>query len=98
MIAFDKDEIKDVWIEVTDRDAESITISAATFEVFTTADVSIQAVSAASINDNTTISPDVYGLVDTTTTSFSSCNTYYVLFSITIGSEIYKYKAPFKVT
>lgn len=84
MIRFHKNEKKNIWIEVSERDGGSFTINSATFEVLNDSDVIVQASSSATIDG-----AKVYGLVDTTASGFTQGNSYKVKFSYIIGSETY---------
>ena len=84
MIKFDKGEKKNVWIEVSERDAAAFTIASATFEVFDETGTSVQA-SAVATPDN----HKIYGLVDTTTVKFVAGDSYEVKFTFIIGTETY---------
>lgn len=66
-----------------------VTISSAVFEVFDAGHNSVQTSGEATIVDNGTVRPDVYGLVDTTQDAFTSGG-YYVLFTVIIGTETLK--------
>jgi len=101
MIKFDKGEIKNVWIEVAERDSASFTIASATFEVFDEDGVSVQASDTAS-----TDGAKIYGLVDTTATVgegeeetdvFTAGESYEVKFTFVIGSETYIDKVAIKL-
>jgi len=76
---------------------DDVTISSAVFEVFDAGHNSVQDEGAASIQDNGTATPDVYGLIDTTQDSFTSGG-YYVLYTVTIGSDVQQHKTPFLLT
>lgn len=93
-----KNAIEDFYCYVDERDGGTVDVSSATYEVFDSDDVSVQASASASIEDNGTATPDIYGSVDTTASDFVACNTYYVLFSVTMSDgQVPKYKSPFKV-
>ena len=68
----------------------TVTVDSATFEVFDSDDASIQASGSATIGDNISTTVDVYGLVNTTAaagdTSWDDQGSYYVKFTIVIGS------------
>ena len=89
MIELEKTEIKDVWIEVTERDGGTVTVSTYTFEVFDKDATSVQASATASISGNGTVEVKIYGLVDTTDDGFVVKSSYYVRFTYIIGSETY---------
>jgi len=86
MIKFDKGEKKHVWIEVSERDAESFSITeeGTVFEVFDEDGTSVQAEAAATVDG-----AKIYGLVDTTTSGFTAGESYEVKFTFIIGSETY---------
>jgi len=92
-LPFDKGEKKNVWIEVSERDDGAFSIASATFEVLDPAGTIIQANAAATVD-----STKVYGLVDTTTSSFAPGGKYQVKFYVTIGSEIYVEKVPIELS
>jgi hypothetical protein len=92
MIKFDKGEKKNVWIEISERDDASFTISSATFEVLDTDGNSVQASGDATIS-----STRIYGLVDTSTDDFSDGESYEVKFTYVIGSETYIDKVAIKL-
>ena len=87
MVERKKGEIKDSWIEVTERDGGTVTVSSYTFEVFDKDDTSVQASDTASISGNGTAEVKIYGLVDTTAAAFVAGSSYYVRFTYVIGSE-----------
>ena len=93
-----KGEIKHSWIEVTERDGGTATVSTYTFEVFDKDDTSVQASATASISGNGTAEVKIYGLVDTTDDGFVVGSSYYVLFTYIIGSETLKKTDWFKIT
>ncbi len=95
MIKFDLGEIKNVWIEVSDRDIAAFTITEAgtVFEVFDEDGASVQAEAAATIDE-----AKIYGLVDTTATVgvgedetdvFVAGKSYEVKFTFIINLETY---------
>jgi len=88
---------ENIWITVNERDGGTVTVTSATFQVFDSSDTSVQASASATIADNSTASPDIYGLVDTSVAGFVACNTYYVLFLVTIGTEVLPFERAFKV-
>lgn len=82
-----KGEIKNIYCGAWDKHTgANVTISSPTFEVFDAGHNSVQASDIATIVDNGTPTPDVYGLVDTTQDSFTSGG-YYVRYTVVIGSE-----------
>jgi hypothetical protein len=88
---------EDVWIYGEDKHAGgNVTLTSATFQVFDKDKVSVQAQAAATLSDNGTATPDVYGLVDCTAAGFTDGEYYDVLFLITIGSEIHDFTAHIK--
>jgi len=76
---------EDNWVE-----AANVTISTATFEVFDSDGESVQGSASATIADNGTPTPDIYGLVDGSNLTLGQ--RYEVAFLITVGSEIYEIK------
>lgn len=88
-MSWKKNEIKDVWIKVTERDGGTVTVSSQDFEAFDKDDTSVQASDTASISGNGTAEVKIYGLVDTTADSFVAGSSYYVRFTYVIGSETY---------
>jgi len=92
MIKFDKGEKKNVWIEVSERNNESFTITSATFEVFDKDGTSVQDSASATISTH-----KIYGLVDTTTSDFTAGESYEVKFTYVIGSETYIDTVPIKL-
>jgi len=84
-----KNAKEDVYIQVTNQHdpTASITVDSATFEVFDADGTSVQTSASATISDNSTISPDISGLVDTTDADFATNSWYEVVFVVTIGSE-----------
>jgi hypothetical protein len=88
---------EDVWIYGEDQHTGStVTITSATFQVFDKDGVSVQASASATLSDNGTATPDIYGLVDCTASGSTDGDYYDVLFLITIGSEIYDFTAHIK--
>ena len=85
MISFDKNEIKNVWIRIEDRDDAAFTITNdAVFQVYDEDGTSVQAQGSATVS-----SDKIYGLVNTTTTGFIAGGSYEVKFTYHIGSETY---------
>ena len=82
-IKFDKNEVKNVWLEVRDRDEQDFTISAGTYVVLREGK-SVQAPRSYAIDNHR-----VYGLVDSGATGFESGITYEVRFSVHIENETY---------
>lgn len=84
-----KNEKENVWAYAWDAHTSgNVTLTSVTFEVFDADDVSVQGSDDATIVDNGTPTPDIYGLVDTTDAAFVVGSSYYVRFTITIGSEL----------
>ena len=90
-IKFDKNEVKNVWLEVRDRDSQDFTISTATFVVLREGK-GVQAHKSCGIDGHR-----VYGLVDTTPGPFESGITYEARFTIVIDNESYIEKVYFEV-
>jgi len=82
-IKFDKNEVKNVWLEVRDRDEQDFTIGAGTYVVLREG-ASVQAPRSYAIDNHR-----VYGLVDSGASGFESGITYEVRFSIVIENELY---------
>ncbi len=81
-----KNEVEKVWIETwDDHKGEDVTVSSATFQVFDSDGVSVQVSANATIVDNTTETPDMYGPVDTTVAAFVVGNRYAVRFVVTFS-------------
>ena len=97
MLRFDKNEKKDVWIEVQERDGGTVTVASATFEVFDADGDSVQASASASIANNSSTAVKIYGLVDTTASGFASGSAYEVKFTYVIGNETYIDVVPIKL-
>jgi hypothetical protein len=92
-----KTEKENVWVYAEDlHTGGSITIASATFQVFDVDDSSVQTSGNATIADNGTVTPDVYGLVDCTASGFTAGEYYEVRFTITIGSEVLTPAVPIK--
>jgi len=85
-----KNGVEDVWITGTNRHSPgtSVTVASASFEVFDVDGTTVQASASATITDNSTVSPDINGLVDTTVVAFVVGSWYEVEFTVTIGSEV----------
>lgn len=97
MQRINKNEKKNVWLTgEDDHVGASITIASATFQVFNMDGVSVQDSGNATISDNSTVTPDVHGLVDTTDAGFTAGTAYEVEFVITVGSEVYRPRVPIK--
>ena len=86
-----KNAIEDVYITATNKHSPgtSVTVASATFQVYDADGTSVQAVASATITDNSTVSPDINGLVDTSVSGFTANEWYEVVFIVTIGSEEY---------
>ena len=94
-----KGSIENVWIEGwDDHNGGNVSFDSATFEVFDSDDVSVQPVGAATISNNGTPTPDINGLVDTTTGSFVANGAYKVEFVVAMGSERLRPVVPIKLT
>jgi len=91
-IKFDKNEKKNVWIQVEERDDESFTIASATFQVFDSDGTSVQASASATVSTD-----KIYGLVDTTASGFTAGESYEVVFTYIIDSETYIDKVHIKL-
>lgn len=88
---------ENVWVYAEDlHTGGTVTLTSATFQVFDEDGTSVQASAAATLSDNGTATPDVYGLVDCTASGFSDGSYYDVLFLITITTEIYDYTVHIK--
>jgi hypothetical protein len=84
-----KNEEEKIWIETwDDHKGEDVTVSSAIFQVFDSVGVSVQASANATIVDNDTKTPDIYGLVDTTDDAFVVGDSYKVRFVVTIGDDV----------
>lgn len=94
---FEKNEIKNVWIQIEERDQGTVTTTAQTFDVVDGDDVEIQASGNASVQNNGTSLVQVYGLVDTSAAAFVDGTAYKVRFAVTIDAETYKAHVPMKV-
>jgi hypothetical protein len=79
-----------------DHTGGNVTLTSATFEVFDMDGASVQGVAAATISDNGTATPDIYGLVDCRTANFTDTEYYDVKYLITVGNEIYGYTVHIK--
>ena len=94
-----KNSKENVWIEGwDDHEGGNATFDSATFEVFDSDDSSVQASAAATISDNGTPTPDIRGLVDTTTASFVASGAYKVEFVVEVGVETLRPVVPIKLT
>ena len=84
-----KNAKEDVYIQITNKHdtTATVTVASATFEVFDADGTSVQTSASATISDNTTLSPDVSGLIDTTDADFTANSWYEVVFVVTIGTE-----------
>lgn len=94
MVRYDLGEIKDAWISVEERDGDTVTCTVANFEVFDSADVSVQDSTGADISGSGTSEVLIAGQVDTTAQDggedvFEEGESYYVKFTYEIGSETY---------
>ena len=96
-VIFEKGEIKNVWIQIDERDLGTVTTSAQTFDVVDGDDVEIQASGNASVQNNGTSLVQVYGLVNTSVAAFVAGTAYKVRFTVTIGAETYKARVPISV-
>ncbi len=98
-VIFEKNEIKNVWIQAEERDGEDITVTQAgtVFDVVDADDAAKQASANASIRNNSTSLVQVYGLVDTSVPGFVDGTTYKVRFTVIIGAETYKVHVPIRM-
>lgn len=88
---------ENVWIYAKDlHSGGNITIDSATFEVFDADGSSVQGSASATLADNGTATPDVYGLVDCTASGFTAGEYYEVQFLVTIGAEIFDHRVHIK--
>ncbi len=96
-VIYEKNEIKNTWIQIEERDGESITVTSQTFDVIAADDTVIQASGNASVVNNNTALVRIFGLIDTTVAGFVDGTTYKVRFTIVIGAETYKRNVPMRV-
>lgn len=96
MVRYDLGEIADTWILVEERDGGNLTCTVASFEVFDSDDVSVQASANATIAGSGTDEVLISGEVDTTAQTgtplvdvFEEGSAYYVKFTYEIGTETY---------
>jgi|GEM_PF-4137176 len=82
-IEFDKNENKNIWLQVYDRDNQAFTISNAAFIVLREG-AGVQANRQCGIDGHR-----IYGRVDTTPAAFEAGITYEARFTIIIGVESY---------
>jgi len=84
-----KNAKEDVWITVRNRHTpgQTVTVASASFSVNDSDGTSVQGSASATITDNSTLTPDVSGLVDTSAAAFVAASWYEVIFVVTIGSE-----------
>jgi len=84
-----KNAKEDVYITVRNRHTpgQTVTVVSATFSVNDADGTEVQASASATITDNSTLTPDVSGLVDTSVAAFVATSWYEVIFVVTIGSE-----------
>lgn len=88
MIRFDKGEIKNAGITITnDWTGAVVTIASATFEVFDSTESSVQESGVATVGDNSTVSPDIYGLVNTSVEAFVIGDSYKIKITYIISTE-----------
>ena len=80
---------EDVYISGANRHnpSSTVTVASATFSVNDVDGTEVQASASATITDNSTVSPDINGLVDTSASGFVAASWYEVIFVVTIGSE-----------
>lgn len=97
-VVFEFGEIKNVWVQIEERDAGEITVDSQTFDVVDDGDSIVQALGNASVANNGTSLVQVYGLVTATAAGgFADNTTYKVRFTIAIGAETYKAYMPMRV-
>ncbi len=97
MVSIDNNEIKNVWIEIRERDAGTVTVASQTFAVLNSSDATVQASANASISNNGTAAVQIFGLVDASTATLAAGSSYKVKFTYTIGQETYIDTVPIKV-
>lgn len=87
--AIRKNAIEDVYITVTNKHTptSTVTVASASFSVNDVDGTVAQASASATITDNSTVSPDISGLIDTSASGFAADSWYEVIFVVTIGSE-----------
>ena len=90
-LEFDKNENKNIWLEVRDRDNQAFSISGASFVVLREGG-GVQAHRNCGIDGHR-----IYGRVDTTPAIFETDITYEARFTIIIGVESYIEKVYFRV-
>ena len=80
---------EDVYISGRNRHTPgaTVTIASASFSVNNADGTEVQASASATITDNSTLTPDISGLVDTTASGFVAASWYEVIFVVTIGNE-----------
>jgi hypothetical protein len=96
-VIFEKGEIKNVWIQVEERDQATVTISSQTFDVVDGDDAEKQASGNASVQNNGTSLVQIFGLVDTSVAAFVDGTAYKVRFTYAIGAETYKAHVPIRI-
>jgi len=97
---FEKNEIKNVWVQIEERDQGTVTITTGADTIFDVVDEDntvVQASAQASVSNNGTALVKLYGLVDTTAAEFVDGSTYKVRFTAKIGAETYKAYRPMRV-
>jgi hypothetical protein len=93
MFTINKNEKKDAYISVKDKHAGgNVTVASATFEVFDMIGVSKQGSASATIGDNGTATPDIYGLVDATAGAIVAGVDHEIVFTVTIGTQIFQHR------
>jgi hypothetical protein len=97
MLLYTKSENKNAWIEIDDRDGETVTIASATFDVVDDSDVVVQTSISASLADNGTVLARIFGRVDATQSGFVAGSAYKVRFTYLIGTEQYQSVMPIKI-
>jgi hypothetical protein len=96
-VIFEKNEIKNVWIQIEERDGGTITTTSQTFDVVDGDDAEKQPSGAASIQNNGTALVQIFGKVDTSISAFVDGSAYKVRFTIVIASETYKVHVPIRI-
>lgn len=88
-----KNETKKAYISAKDdHKGESVTITSATYEVFDLDGTSIKASASATIVDNSTTTPDVYGEINATGAAFVAGTEYEIIFTVIINGETYQHR------
>jgi hypothetical protein len=96
-VIFEKGEIKNVWIQIEERDGGTITTTSQTFDVVDGDDAVKQVSGPATVQNNGSALVQIFGKVNTSVAALADGTAYKVRFTVVISSETYKAHVPIRI-